>query len=115
MAKIKTKLVPRPKVQVVTAGVPVPLSAVPTQTFAVMVQADPSNGGNIFLGAAGVTAGQCVLLEPGKSFEIVCEDTLADEDTVYVDLSEIFIDAGTAGDSVFVAELVLESVRYQGG
>lgn len=115
MAKIKTSLSPRPKVQVVTAGTAVPLSATPTQTFAVVIQADPSNNGNIFLGAAGVTAGQCVLLEPGRSFEIVCEDTLADEDTVYVDLSEIFVDAATSGDGVFVAELLIDAVKYQGG
>ena len=115
MAKIKTRMQPRAKVQVVTAGTPVPLSATPTQTIAVVVQADPDNNGNIFLGNAGVTASQCMVLAPGKGFEILCEDTLADEDTVYIDLAEVFVDAATSGDSVYIAELVVDSVRYQGG
>jgi hypothetical protein len=112
MAKIRMRLNPQTRVNVTAAGTPVPLSLVPTETKALIVQAAPGNSGNIFIGDAGVLPTRCILLEPGRSIEITPDDTAADEDTVFVDLAEIFVDAATSGDGVFIAVLNLEQVQY---
>lgn len=113
MARINHLLKILPQVTVATAGTAVPLSALELKVASVVVQWDPSNTGDIYIGESDVTGTKCIKLNSGNPvIEITVDDTAADEDMSVVDLAEIFVDAQVNGDKVNVAYLALNCVDY---
>jgi len=115
MAKIELGFKTLPRVTVATAGVPVPLSAVPFFVLQCTVQFDGSNTGDAYIGESDVTPTKCLVLNgstPVLSFE--AEDTAADEDNVGIDLNKVYVDGSVNGTSVFVAYTAITSVSYNG-
>lgn len=112
MAKVKVSLRTVNKKVVLAAGTRERLVAAPLEVKALVIQADPLNTGNIYLGESDVTATKCVLLEEGRGIEITPEDTFSDEDFVVIDLYDIWIDAETSGDGVYISYIEVEKVSY---
>lgn len=111
MAKVKLGVVPLAQLTV-TAGVPLQLSAVSLKAQEVLIQADPLNNGVVYIGDASVTATQSIKLNADRAMSVQADDTSADEDMCFVDLSEIYIDGSITGDKVNVMILQLQEVQY---
>ena len=58
---------------------------------------------------------QVIEISCGNSLSIVPDDTFADEDTVYVDLADIYVDAAANGEKINISVIDLASVNYNGG
>lgn len=117
MAKIKfglTYLNPQPTLT--TAGTPVPLSSGSIEARYIYIEAPETNAGNVYIGdtQANIVAGNCTTLGPGEAFYIGAEDSGADEDQVFVDVSELLFDGVNNGDKVVVSYLMPTEVRYNG-
>lgn len=95
-----------------TAGSPLALSASSRTATSVIIQADPDNVGNVYVGDVGVTGTNCFKLKPGAALEINADDSAADEDIVVVDLMDIFVDGSITGDKVNVVFCDEVSVEY---
>lgn len=92
---------------VAAAGTPEALTASAKRVYSVVIQAEEDNSGDIVVGGAGVdetaatrtgtllTAGSAVTLDGG-----------GDSNGGWLDLSKIFIDAGTSGDGVHYTAIV---------
>lgn len=78
----------------------------------VIIQADPGNAGNVYVGASDVTATKCFKLKPGSVLEINADDNSADEDMSVVDLNDIYLDGSITGDKVNVVFCDEVSVEY---
>ena len=113
MSKIILSMQTLAQVTVTTAGTRVPLSATPLLVRQALIQWAPANAGNIYIGEADVVATKCIILNaanPGLTLE--GEDTVADENSVYFDLGNVYIDAATSGDKVNIAYFDLDSRTY---
>jgi hypothetical protein len=86
-------------VTVTSAGTRVQLTASDIAAYAVLIQANPANTGNIFVGDSTVSSSNGAILEPGDFF--VVEPDISEE-MDEVNLSDIYIDAATNNDSVRV-------------
>lgn len=86
-------------VTVSSAGTRVQLTASDIVAYAVVVQANPANTGNIFVGDSTVSSSNGVILEPGDFF--VIEPDIS-EDLDEVNLSDIYLDAATNNDGARV-------------
>lgn len=78
----------------------------------VIIQADPDNVGNVYVGDSTVSATKCFKLKPSAVLEINADDSSADEDTVVVDLKDIFVTGSITGDKVNVIFCDEVSVEY---
>ena len=89
-----------------TAGTAVQLIAISTLTGNMLIQAHPSNTGNIIVGDSTVifASGNGVILTPGQAASF--EDLYPNTGSNYYDLSEFYIDAATNGDSAIVTRMV---------
>lgn len=79
-----------------------------------MFEAPPSNVGNIYVSEslAQMAAGNRLTLQPGQSIEVEIDDTDADEDLVFIDLRDLYMDGSSASDQLVVAYLVEQSIDY---
>jgi hypothetical protein len=73
----------------------------------VIVQADPNNVGDVYIGDVTVVAAKCIKLTKGNGLAIDADSSEGDETRGVVDLNEIYVDCATSGDKVNV--LVSES------
>ena len=115
MAAIKVQLKAIAQATISTAGTPIPLSLTERRCKAVIIQADPANSGAVYVGESDVTGAKAIKLTAGNSLSIVPDDTFADEDTVYVDLADIYVDAAANGEKINISVIDLASVNYNGG
>lgn len=113
MAQLKLKLTTASPITVATSGTRVPLSATSLKVSYLMIQRDPSNAGNIYLGDSTVTASNGIVVgSSSPSIAMSADDTEADEDKGYFDLADMYIDAANNGDKVRIAYIALESLQY---
>jgi hypothetical protein len=113
MAKLTLQLKVLSDVAVATAGVPVPLSGTSLLVRQAVIQYDGGNTGDIFVGESDVTQTKCLVLNStSPSLALEAEDTVADEDNVFFDLADVYIDAANNGDKVKVAYVELASKEY---
>ncbi len=112
MAQIKGLLTPLAQITVAAAGTPEQLSATELKVSQLVLQADPANGGNLYIGDINVAAAQCIVLEPGQGLALGTEDSFADEDNIYMDLQDLYVDAATNGDKLNVAYLNVATKVY---
>lgn len=87
---------------VTTAGTQVPLSATTLKARMIVVQADPSNAGNVFLGDSSVDSTNGIVLEPGESYSYAVTETIP---YLELDLNAIYVDAATNADKVRIQYL----------
>ncbi len=87
-------------VVVSSAGTAVQISATSLLVGAVMIQADPSNSGNIFVGDSSVASTNGIVVAPGSALPFDPQVLRANDE--FFDLSQIYIDAATNGDFVRV-------------
>lgn len=86
---------------VTTAGTEVQLSATDLTVLSVVIQAEPDNTGNIFVGTSAVTGtAYGVLLDGGERLTLTKENMAPGSSGI--NLKDIYIDAGTNGDGVSV-------------
>lgn len=71
----------------------------------VVIQALPSNTGNIYIGNSSVDGSQGGVLPAGVAMEIQADSYEGDSDFTVIDLSSIFIDADTNGEGVSICYL----------
>lgn len=113
MAKIVMKVVPLPDVVIAAAGTPQRLSATSLEVSNIILQWHPDNTGRIFVGDADVDDDHGVILSP--SFPIMSmgvEDTLADEDSVVMDLTDIWVDTDVNGSVLKLAYMEVDRKIY---
>jgi len=104
MAKIKLGLKALAQVPVAAAGTPVPLSATSLEVTQAVIQWDPNNTGDVYIGESDVTATKCLVLNAGTpAIQLDAEDTMADEDKIVFDLADVYVDAANSGDKVNIA------------
>ena len=78
----------------------------------VIIQADPENAGYVYVGDSSVAAGQCIKLQAASGIDLNADDDAADEDTVVIDLSDLWIDGDTSGDKVNISVIDEISTSY---
>jgi len=92
--------------EVVTAGTRVPLSAVDGEFQSLLVQADPDNNGNVYLGDETVDSSNGIALVPGEKLAI---DGLSRAHGTGADsnfFSDWYIDADNDGAKLRILNLV---------
>lgn len=115
MAAIKTKLIPIEQKNVPTAGTRVQLNGGTSRLATkVILQALTGNTGNCYVGDSTVASTAGLQLAPGVSLELTADQDLADDDKVYLDLADIWIDAATNNNKVNVLVVDIISVAYNG-
>lgn len=113
MAMIKLQMVTVAPVEVVSAGTRVPLSATSLKVSYLLIQKHESNVGVIYIGDSTVDSTNGIVIGSSlPSLVMSADDTEADEDKAYFDLSEIYIDAGSSGDKVRLAYIEQVSTTY---
>lgn len=89
---------------VTTAGTRVALSSSQIFIRNLVIQANPLNSGNIFVGGSNVASTNGVILTPGASFQIEAPEMgMGGADDL--DLSDIYIDSAQNNDTVRIAYL----------
>jgi hypothetical protein len=98
----------------VTPAVPQPLATGPDEVkcSVIVIQANPTNAGEVYVGYSDISATKCIKLVPDKAIEISVDDTTADEDMVFFDLRDVYIDGNVAGDKVNIMIGDMVSVKY---
>ena len=113
MAEIKIGFKTLAAQVVASAGTPQPISAVPLLVRQAIIQYDPANAGDVYIGESDVAAAKCLVLNASNpGIALSAEDSMADEDNIYFDLNTIYIDAATTGDKVNVAYIDLVNKAY---
>lgn len=113
MAMIKLRLVSVTPVTVTTAGTRVPLSGTSLKVSYLLIQKHESNTGVIYIGDSTVASSNGIVIGSSlPSLVMSADDTEADEDKAYFDLSEIYIDASVNGDKVRIAYIEQASTTY---
>lgn len=72
-----------------------------------LIQAKPSNTGNVFIGSSEVTSTKCTVLSPGANASIEAPQ-MGNGGADDMDLSDWYLDAATANDQVYITALVRE-------
>jgi len=62
--------------------------------------------------SANILAGNYHTLRPGEAFEFSLDDSGADEDRVFMDLSELWFDGQNTSDKLVISYLNEEYVKY---
>ncbi len=113
MAKIVMGVTTIADKAVTTAGTRVRLSATSLEVKNITIQWDPSNTGVIYVGDANVAAGQgLVLSSTNTAITLSVDEAEGDEDNVFIDLTDIWIDSATNGDQVKLAYVTVTSKVY---
>lgn len=112
MAKIKLGLSSLAQVTLAAAGTAQALSGTSREVSEVLIQADATNTGNIYVGASDVDATHGVHLAPGVSLKVSADNAYEDEDRVFVDLNEIYIDGSNTGDKVNILIMGITQLDY---
>lgn len=97
------KLFTLPEATVTTAGTRVQLSATDIRITTLIVQADPANTGNIFIGDDNVASNRAsAVLEPDASF-VITADASGRSGWEEFTLSDFYIDSSANGDKAYVS------------
>ena len=95
MARITLGLKTLSQQTIVAGGTPQPLSLTQLFVSSAVVQAESGNADDILIGDSTVAPTKCLKITPGNFAQLNAEDSLADEDSVVIDLSQVFIDGTT--------------------
>lgn len=89
---------------VTTAGTRVALSADKLLSASLVVEALPTNTGNIYVGGIDVSSSNGIILQPGQSVSIPGPEIHGNQ--YEIDLAQVYLDAGTNGDATRVMYLI---------
>ena len=113
MAKITMAITSIADRAVAVAGTRVQLSLTALLVTNITIQWAPTNAGNLYIGDSLVTATRGLILNAANPVaNISVDDTEADEDKIYINLMDIWIDAANAGDKVKLSYLVVSAKDY---
>lgn len=113
MARIELGIVSPAVVTVATAGTRVPLSATSLLVRNFVVLWNDGNTGAVYIGDSTVDATHCIKLNGScPSYGFTAEDSVADEDNVFIDLNKVYIDAANNGDFVYLSYTELIDKAY---
>ena len=90
-------------VTITTAGSRQAISATPTPTTSVIIEADPTNTGYVYVGDDSVSSSNGSALLPGESLSVDTDVTGHAAEEVY--LSDIYVDTATNGNKVRIQYL----------
>jgi hypothetical protein len=94
------KFTPLGKTTVTTAGTRVRLTTSDTPASSVIIQADPANTGNIYVGDVTVASTIAITLAPGQSITIGSDPTRGTGEEVI--LSDLYLDSSANSQSAHV-------------
>jgi len=113
MAEVKLQMVTMAPVTVTTAGTRVPLTGSSLKVSYLIIQKHETNADVIYIGDSSVDSSNGIVIGSSlPSLVMSADDTEADEDKCYFDLSEIYIDAASNGDKVRIAYIKQVSTTY---
>lgn len=97
------KLFTLPQVTVTTAGTRVQISSTDTAVTTVLIQADPSNTGRIYVGDSNVASNRAAaVLEADASFSITADASGRSGWEEYI-LSDFYLDSSANGDKAYIS------------
>lgn len=98
---------------VTSAGTRVALAATSTLVRQVVIQWHPSNVGNVYIGDSSVDSTHGLILNSSNpSISFSAEDSVADEDNCFFDLSTIYIDSVNSADAVKMLYFTVSDKSY---
>lgn len=91
---------------VAIAGTSAPLSATTLKRQSVIITADPTNAGPIWIGSSNVSASSSIgtPLDPGENLELTGTDYFGTDE--FIDLNLVYVDAENDGDAALVSYFV---------
>lgn len=113
MANIVLELIPIADVTIAAPNVAQPLSVASLRVSGVVLQYDPANSDDVYLGDSTVAAGKSLLLNNAYPLvKIRADESYADEDFIYVDLADLYVSSPSAGQVIKIAYIKVKSVEY---
>lgn len=113
MAKIVMGVVTVADKAVTAAGTRERLVAASLEVKNVTLQWHPSNVGNVYIGDASVAAGRGLILNASNPVAVLSVDEAeGDEDNIFIDLTDLWVDAANSGDKVKISYLGIVSKTY---